>query len=146
MFDLAFTGDAPEWQDEGFPTLRGAIVIGDYTEDFLAPLGPWQRSDYERHWIEAGRRLVAGADRTAFITVAFQFWWPMWRDGDDVIVTEELLWFSRGAATFDPIHPFDSISNWSALSEDGDPVSHWRCHVADVAGFIHRRGESYGAV
>jgi hypothetical protein len=77
MFDLAFAGSEPQRQEDGWDALQGKIVVGDYAETFLAPLSAWQRTDYEHHWIEAAIRLLRGADRTAFITVAFQFWWPM---------------------------------------------------------------------
>ena len=53
MFDIAFTSDAPEQQPEGWVGLWGRTQLGDCAEDFLAPLGHWQRADYERQWIEA---------------------------------------------------------------------------------------------
>jgi hypothetical protein len=38
MFDLAFAGDEPQRQEDGWDALQGKIVVGDYAETFLAPL------------------------------------------------------------------------------------------------------------
>jgi CdiI N-terminal domain len=91
MFDIAFTSDAPEQQPDGWVGLWGRTQLGACAEDFLAPLGPWQRADYERQWIEAARRLLGPASRAAFFTASFRFWWVLWREGEEVIAHEELL-------------------------------------------------------
>jgi hypothetical protein len=142
VFDLVFVRDEPELQEEGWSALEGRIALGDFAEHFLAPLGPWARSDYERHWVEAARRLLAGADRTAFITSAFQFWWPMWREGSEVFVQEQLLWGQALAASFDPLDVYASIPERVTTSEDGE-VSEWRIRVRDVEEFVARRAGSY---
>jgi hypothetical protein len=87
--------------------------------------------------------LLAGADRTAFITAAFPFWWPMWRDGKGVVVTEQLLVAERLATRFDPANPYAAIPEDQASSEDGWQVSPMRLGVADIRDFIDRRAGSY---
>ena len=91
VFDIAFVHDEPERQEDGWDALEGEIRLGDYRETFLAALDPWGRQDYERHWIEAAQRLIRGSDRTAFVTLAFQFRWVMWRDGTSLVAQEHLL-------------------------------------------------------
>ena len=79
MFDISFVGVEPELQDDGWYSLAGEVILGDYRESVLASLTVWSRSDYERQWIEAASQLVNGEERSAFFTSAFQFWWAMWR-------------------------------------------------------------------
>ncbi len=141
MFDIAFTSDVPERQPEGWVGLRGHTRLGAHAENFLAPLGAWQRADYERQWIEAARRLLGPAARAAFFTVAFRFWWVMWREGEEVIVQEHLLVPEQlGGLTDWRAAPYQLIGERDAASEDGAPVSEWLLGVTDIAGFLARRG------
>ena len=68
-----------------------------------------RRADYERHWIEAARRLLVGADRTGFFSSAFQFWWTMWRKGQDLFVHEQLIIEATLLEPFDPSDPYRQI-------------------------------------
>ncbi|HVS39630.1 MAG TPA: hypothetical protein VMS17_29000 [Gemmataceae bacterium] len=141
MFDITFVSDAPEEQPDGWVGLWGSVQLGAYAEDFLAPLGPWQRADYERQWIDAAQRLVSPAARAAFFTAAFQFWWVMWREGKTVIVQEQLLIPERLEGLTDwQAAPYQLIWERQATSGDGTPISEWRLGVADIEGFLARRG------
>ena len=143
MFDLTFVRVEPQRQEEGWDALEGEIIVGGHRERFLAALDPWERTDYERHWIDAARRLVEGADRTAFITSAFQFWWPMWQVGPKVVVHEQLLWAEPIASVFDPADPYRAIGERVSTTEDGDKVSEWELSLADIHDFVRRRSSSY---
>lgn len=144
MFDITFVSDAPEQQPDGWVGLWGRIQLGTGAEDFLAPLGPWQRGDYERHWIEAARRLLGPAARAAFFTVAFRFWWVMWREREEVIVHEELLIPERlGGLTDWQAAPYHLIGERRATSDDSIPISEWQLDLADIEGFLARRGRQY---
>ena len=41
--------------------LWGCTVLGDFSERFVAPIGVWNRTDYERQWLHGAKRLVGGA-------------------------------------------------------------------------------------
>jgi hypothetical protein len=141
MFDITFVSDEAERQPEGWECLPGRTTLGDCSEDFLAPLGPWRRSDYERQWIEAARRLLSPAARAGFFTVAFQFWWVLWREGEVVVAHEELLLPDRLAGLTDwQTAPYQLIGERRAISKDGEPISEWRVSVADIEDFLLRRG------
>jgi hypothetical protein len=141
MFDIAFTSNTPERQPEGWVGLWGRTQLGVCVEDFLAPLGSWQRADYERHWIEAARRLLGPAARAAFFTAAFRFWWVMWREGDEILVHEELLLPERlEALTNWQATPYQLIRDRQTTSDDGTPVSEWRLAISDIEGFVARCG------
>jgi hypothetical protein len=143
VFDLAFVHDEPEHHEEGWEALQGEIVLGEHRERFLASLDRWARRAYEHHWIDAARRLLDGADRTAFITSAFQFWWPMWRHGDSLVVQEQLLWTDESAHVFDPADPFCAIGERMSVTEDGTRVSEWTLRLADIQDFVNRRSSNY---
>jgi hypothetical protein len=141
MFDIAFVSDVPEQQPDGWAGLRGRTQLGACAEDFLAPLDPWQRADYERQWLEAARRVLGPAARAAFFTAAFRFWWVMWREREEVIVHEELLTPERLERLTDwRAAPYQLIGERRATSADGTPISEWRLGVADIEGFLARRG------
>jgi hypothetical protein len=141
MFDIAFVSDAPEQSPEGWLELPGLTQLGSYVEGFLAPLGPWQRADYERHWVEAARRLLGPAGRAAFFTAAFRFWWVLWREGQEVIAHEELLIPRRLEGLTDwRAAPYHLIGERRATSKDGTPISEWRLRLADIENFLTRRG------
>ncbi len=143
MFDITFLSDTPERQPEGWEGLWGRTQLGADAEDFLAPLGPWQRADYERQWIEAARRLL-GPHQAAFFTAAFRFWWGMWREGEEVVAHEEFLIPERLAGLTDwQAAPYQLIRNRRAFSKDGEPISEWRFAAVDIEGFVVRRGGQY---
>jgi hypothetical protein len=83
--------------------------------------------------------------RTAFFTVAWQFWWTMAKQGADVLVQEELLIGDRIAVlgpTPDPdVVPYELLEPIRLRSEDGDEVSTWRISLADVASFAYANRE-----
>jgi hypothetical protein len=144
VFDIAFIADEPERQEGGWYALRGRTVLGDFREEFLAALGYWDRAGYERHWIEAARRLLAGADRTGFFTSTFQLWWVMWRRGDELAVHEMLLAEDALLERFDPADPYRQLRDYSdAPNEEGQRPSEWRLRVADIAAFVERRAAQY---
>jgi hypothetical protein len=140
VFDIDFTREEAELQEEGWYGLWGRITLADHTEDFLAPLGPWQRRDYERQWIEAARRLLGNGDRTAFFTDAFRFWWTMWREGERVYVHEEFLVGGRLTGVTDfTTTPYALIQDRATHTEDGQRISEWEISTGEVREFVERR-------
>jgi hypothetical protein len=85
MFDIAFVqNEQPYHGEDGWTGLWGRIILGDFAERFVAPIGSWQREDYERQWIEGARRLVEGAQESAFVAEAGRLWWVAWRQGQQI--------------------------------------------------------------
>jgi hypothetical protein len=144
MFDIRFTSDPPELLEGGGYGLGGDLRLGAYREGFLAPLVLWQRADYERQWAEAAARLLEGAATSAFVTVAWHTWWPMWRLGDRIRVQEQLL-VGEVMAPLGPtpaVHrtPYELIEPHPTDLSDGYRVSSWEITLADIAAFASRRG------
>jgi len=146
VFDIYFLDAEPEEQEEGWLALRGCSVLGEFQEEFLAALGPWTREQYQRHWIQAARRLVEGPyDRTGFFTSAFQFWWTMWREGEDVFVQQQLLISETLREPFNPDDPYRQLRDRHSTSDDGLPLSEWRLTMNDIRDFLARRSGAYDA-
>jgi hypothetical protein len=53
MFSIGFVEQTAEYpyDDPTIPAASGALNLGKCTEDFLANLSLWSRSDYQSHWI-----------------------------------------------------------------------------------------------
>jgi hypothetical protein len=144
VFDIEFTRDEAELQEDGSYGLWGRITLGDYAEEFLVPIGPWLRRDYERQWIEAARRLLGATARAGFFTDAFRAWWTMWREGERVYVHEELLVGGRMAGVTDfSVAPYELITGHRTHTEDGQAISEWEIRAGDVRDFVERRAGSY---
>lgn len=143
MFDIAFTSAPPEPLEEGGFGLWGELTLGREREGFLAPLALWQRVDYERQWAEAAARLLGGASTSAFVTVAWHSWWPMWRTGDRIRVQEQLL-LGEFLAPLGPtpdVHrtPYELLAPCPTDLSEGHRVSTWHVTLADIAAFAARR-------
>jgi hypothetical protein len=141
-FDIRFIRDQPESLEEflgdGATGLRGRITLGDYDEEFVALLGEWGRADYERHWMDSARRLVDGADRTAFFVSAFEGRWTMWRVDDTVVAQEHFLHAEGFPEPFDPADLYAHIQDRRALTDEGLGISEWTLHLEDFAAFLTR--------
>lgn len=144
MFNIAFTDRDPEVEEDGSHSLWGRITLGPYHESFLSPVGTWQRSDYERQWIEAVERLLAGGDSTAFMVQPLQGWWVMWRVGEAVYVHEQLLLPER-LAGYDDVHavPYLLIGDHVTTSDEAEPISEWRVSMDDIREFVERRADRF---
>jgi hypothetical protein len=144
MFDIAFIPDAPPYVDDedGWHGRWGRTVLGDYQERFVAPVEGWRPADYERQWILAARRLIAGHASSAFSIEAGRLWWTAWRVGDDVVFQQRLLVAEEmrpaWSASADAI-PYELVGERRSLSDEGDQVSEWRVPLDDIREFLTRR-------
>jgi len=149
VFDIRFLDAPPEPLEEAGFGLWGEVTLGAYRERFLAPLGVWSRERYERQWREAAERFLEGAERTAFFTVAWQFWWTMARDGQTVLVQEELITGERtevlGSAPDPDVVPYELLKPIRCQSDDGQQISTWHITLADVVAFAARHHEGGAA-
>jgi hypothetical protein len=141
-FDIRFISDRPEslaeFLGKGAWGLRGRITLGDYAEEFLALQGTWAREDYERHWLQAARLLLRGADRTAFFTSAYEFRWTLWRVGDRVYAQEHFLAVPGFPEPFDADDLYTHIQDRRTRTEDGATISEWTVDLASIAAFVAR--------
>jgi hypothetical protein len=125
----------------------GEIVLGEFRELFLASLSFWTKAQYEAHWREALNRIVNNVSPSAVITTMYDpamanfiFWWPMYRQGSDVIVHNQMLLLMEIEERLDPNNPYSLIPEYYSMSEDGEKVSEWRISIEDVSTFLQETG------
>lgn len=143
MFDIGFINDEPPYRDEdGWSGFWARIVIGEFTERFVAPTEWWSRADYERQWIDGAQRLLGGARTSAFVEEPGRVWWTAWREGDEVYLQHRLLvdpsmapaW-SAGVGEL----PYDLVGPREPHSGEEHRASVWVVTNADLRAFVDRK-------
>lgn len=113
----------------------GVLAIGDCVERFEATLGRWSAADYRRHWEEALRRLMSGEGDALFLTdvpgaegVQFFRAWVAYRDREDIVFQELILFVDPMGEDIDLTAPWRHIPARRTVTEDGEAISEWRVH------------------
>jgi len=117
----------------------GEIALDDFVERFEAFLGFWDAARYESQWRRGIDRLLDGAPKSCLITSMsepgyehFGTWWVLYRDGQRVVVQNQLLLLDVIGSDFDPNEPYASIRDRVSLSADGEPISEWSLNFDDI--------------
>lgn len=144
MFDIRFVMPASE--TEGVRVQRGRITLGDFAEEFEAPLQLWSAVQYEAQWRAAAKRLVSGERGSGFVVWAtdmkeppYALWWPAWHDGDRIVMQNQLLFdkdFPHGLdleAAYTRAHHAEL---W--FEEDDERPSTWYLDRGDFVAFLDR--------
>jgi hypothetical protein len=126
----------------------GRIVIGDFTETFVVPLGFWGESDYRAScqlpaasWRRAFEVLDVGDPRavaclmtsmTDPVSSNFLVCWPMYREGEDVCVQNAIVLLDEIEGRFDPQVPWGSVGPRRGVDDDGNRVSEWATSMGSL--------------
>jgi hypothetical protein len=117
----------------------GEITLDDFVETSETPLTFWSADRYERQWREGIDRLLKGALRSCLITSMldsrsepFGVWWKFYREGDHVVVQNQLLLSEVLGGDFDPDRPYPSIPDRLQFSAEGAPVSEWVLEFSQI--------------
>lgn len=121
------------------------IVLGDFRETFLCYHAFWRRGDYERQW-RNGLRKICGHDRTsALVTVMYPpskggcfIWWPMYKQGREVLFQNHLMQFDKLDSPFDPRNPYPHIPEFKEENEAGQKISTWSVPLDEIKHFYRR--------
>ena len=83
MFSIGFTDGPLEYpyDDTGVPAAPGRLVLEKSTEEFLANLHLWAKSDYESHWTRELKTLLDGNTKAALV-VSYNESTPGFKHGD----------------------------------------------------------------
>ena len=127
----------------GEPVVRGRITLGEFEEEFVAPLVFWSAEDYRRQWREAAELILRGTGKTCFV-VAMRaspadgaiFFWSAYKFGSAVYFQHQLLLPETVSGNFDPSNPFAQIGERQVRSETGERISEWQVSWEDILRFL----------
>ena len=142
MFAIEFIGN-PQIEF-GELAARGRIGLGEFSEEFVAPLVFWTVDDYRRQWNEAAERILDGSGQSCFVAAMREspldgaiFLWLAYKDGEAVYIQHKLLLPELVKGDFDMLNLYAQVGERRTLSEEGEPISEWRVSVEDIARFLH---------
>jgi hypothetical protein len=117
----------------------GEITLNEFIETFETDLTFWGAERYESQWREGIDRLLQGVSRSCLITSlvdssyqVFGQWWKLYRDGEQVVVQNQLLLSSCFGKDFNPNDPYSSISDRQSLNSEGEQISEWFVDFAKI--------------
>jgi len=117
----------------------GEVALDDFVERFEASLIFWDTDRYESQWRQGIDRLLDGAPKSCLITSIlepkyehFGTWWVLYRDGQQVLVQNQLLLLDVFGSGFDPDQPYASIRDRVSLCAEGERISEWSINFDDI--------------
>ena len=123
----------------------GEITIGGFDEVFESSLAFWSKNEYEVQWKDALARIVKGSRTSCLITTMndprrarFLTWWPLYRDGYNVIVQNHLFFIKDAKGQFDPQRPYSFVKEYERINRDGQEISEWITTVVEIEEFLDR--------
>ncbi len=140
-FDLRLAEASPKKKE-----VYGRILIGDFSERFVASLADWSPADYETHWLTSARRILSGQAKSAFVTSftapnkgPYLVRWPLYRIGDVVCIQNQLLFYDQLSQSFAIDRLYDFVKDRETFSEDGEEISEWEMPLEWLTDFAARR-------
>ena len=146
MFSLAFTDEPLEYpyDDTNIPAAPGGLVLGKSTEEFLASLSVWAKSDYESHWTRELKTLLEGNPKVALVVSYYgnlasnMEIWNVYRDGELVHFQNQILWCSTLPPAFEVSKLSQYISDRAVVNAEGNRISEWDVPIQDIELFLRR--------
>jgi hypothetical protein len=147
MFSIGFTDEPLEYPEDNtsIPAAPGILVLGKSTEEFLASLSVWGKSDYESHWTRELQSLLGGNPKVALVvsyygnTASNMEIWNVYRDGELVHFQNQVLWCSTLPPRFEVSKLSQYIQDRAVLNTEGDRISEWDVAIRDIESFLTGR-------
>jgi len=145
MFSIKFTDQPLEYpfDDTSIPAAPGALTLGKTTEEFLANLSLWGKSDYESHWTRELTALFRGHPKVALVvsyddpTAASNMEiWRVYRDGEWVHFQNQILSYSNLPHGFEVSKMSSYIDDREITTKEGDRISEWDVAIRDIESFL----------
>ena len=125
------------------PAIRGRITLGEFSEEFVAPLVFWSVDDYRKQWRDAAERIVNGEACSCFAASMREspddgaiFLWTAYKLADSVYFQHKLLLSETAEGAFEPSNIYAQIDERQTKTENGSQISEWRVSVSDVACWL----------
>ena len=147
MFSIGFTDEPIEYpyDDTEIPAAPGRLTLGKSTEEFLANLSQWTKSDYESHWRRELKSLFEGNPKVALVVsyddpkaASNMEIWRVYRDGEVVHFQNQLLRYEILPRGFEVSKMSQYISDRVVMTADGNQISEWDVAIRDVEMFLNR--------
>jgi hypothetical protein len=148
MFSIGFTDEPLEYpyDDTNIPAAPGRLVLGKSTEEFLANLSLWGKSDYESHWTHELKRLLDEGKPKVALVVSYDDpkaasnmeIWRAYSDGELVHFQNQLLPYSTLPRGFEVPKLNQYIQDRAVVTGEGNRISEWDVPVQDIELFLRR--------
>jgi len=135
--------------------LMARVTIGDFSEDVTILTGYWQKEDYIAQWIKGVRRLINGVNGTksAIVTAVHDpqnpkhgyivQWWPMYKEGARVYVTNSALPYDKKGPPVDLANLYDYVEDRQIDTDDGEQPSEWITTIPELQEFLNSLQSSH---
>jgi hypothetical protein len=148
MFSIGFTDQPMEYpyDDTNIPAAPGRLVLGKSTEEFLANLSLWGKSDYESHWTREMKMLLEGKPKVALVVsyddpkaASNMEIWRVYRDGELVHFQNQLLPYGTLPRGFEVPKLSQHIQDRAVVTPEGNRISEWDVTIRDIELFLGGR-------
>jgi contact-dependent growth inhibition (CDI) system CdiI-like immunity protein len=144
MFSIGFTDEPLEYpyDDTNIPAAPGRLVLGKSTEEFLANLAVWAKSEYESHWTRELKSLLEGNPKVALIVSYYgsrasnMEIWRAYRDGELVHFQNQILWYGSLPHAFEVLKLSQYIQDREVVTAEGNRISEWDVAIRDIELFL----------
>jgi hypothetical protein len=145
MFSISFTDQPLEYpfDDTSIPAAPGALVLGKITEEFLANLSLWGKSNYESHWTRELKALYEGRPKVALVVsyddpkaASNMEIWRVYRDGDWAHFQNQLLSYSNLPHGFEVSKMSNYVDDRVVTNTEGQRISEWDVAIRDIELFL----------
>jgi hypothetical protein len=145
MFSINFTDQPLEYpfDDTSIPAAPGTLALGKTTEEFLANLSLWGKSDYEFHWIRELKALYEGRPKVALVVsyddpkaASNMEIWRVYRDGEWAHFQNQLLPYRNLPHGFEVSKMSNYIQDRLVTTTEGERISEWDVAVRDIELFL----------
>jgi hypothetical protein len=144
MFSIGFTDEPLEYpyDDTSIPAAPGRLQLGESTEEFLANLSAWAKSDYESHWTRELKTLLKGNPKVALVVSYYRNpasnmeIWHVFRDRELVHFQNQILWYSSLPSGFEVSKLSQYIPDRAVMDAEGNRFSEWDVAIKDIELFL----------
>jgi hypothetical protein len=145
MFSIGFTNESVEfpYDDPSIPAAPGRLLLGNSTEEFLANLSLWSKSDYESHWTRELKVLVEGKSKVALVVSyddpkasSNMEIWRVYRDGEWAHFQNQLPWYGDLPHDFDVSKMSQYVQDRVVTTAEGNLISEWDVAIRDIESFL----------
>jgi hypothetical protein len=144
VFSIEFTDEPLEYpeDDTSIPAAPGRLVLGKSTEEFLASLSVWGKSDYESHWTRELNTLLKGNPKVALVVSYYgnpasnMEIWHVYRDGELAHFQNQILWYSALPRGFEVSKLSQYIPDRAVMDAEGNRFSEWDVAIQDIELFL----------